>query len=206
MTVNPYINNYFYTETQNLISNIIQESIQFNGIDVKYITRNFETFDEFFGEQVEGIFDDAFTIEMYLNNSQFYGGEHFVLSKFGIEQRDSMELVVHQERFRDVTSLDSPREGDLIYFPFSKMLLEVNYVEKEENFYALGKNYIFKLQCTTKHYNNETFNVDSDVDDITDTYQNTGTTTNIPNADNDLIDDLGEEFVDFSVDNPFGNT
>jgi hypothetical protein len=42
-------------------------------------------------------------------------------------------------------TLIRPREGDLIYFPLSKSLFEINFVEHENPFYPLGKLYSYQI-------------------------------------------------------------
>ena len=38
-----------------------------------------------------------------------------------------------------------PKEGDLIYFPLGDRLFEIKYVEHEQPFYQLKKNYVYTL-------------------------------------------------------------
>ena len=39
-----------------------------------------------------------------------------------------------------------PREGDLVYFPLGQRLFEVKFVEHEDPFYQLGKNYVLSIE------------------------------------------------------------
>ena len=48
-----------------------------------------------------------------------------------------------------------PREGDLIFFPLGQRLFEVKFVEHENPFYQLGKNYVYELKCELFEYEDE---------------------------------------------------
>jgi len=69
-----------------------------------------------------------------------------------------------QTRFPTITR---PREGDLVYFPLSKSLFEINFVEHENPFYQLGKLYSFRLTCELFSYDQE--NVSTGTTDIDST-------------------------------------
>jgi hypothetical protein len=89
-----------------------------------------------------------------------------------------MTVVLSKKRFnKEVTtndiSINRPREGDLIYFPLSKTLFEINFVEHELPFYQLDKNYVFTLTCETFTYSAENFNTGNEtIDSVNDFKQN----------------------------------
>jgi len=83
-TTNLYFNNFAYSGEQNLIENLIIESIKIYGIDVYYLPRTFVNKDNLFGEDVLSKFDVAFPIEMYIKNVTGFEGEGDFLSKFGL--------------------------------------------------------------------------------------------------------------------------
>ena len=60
-----------------------------------------------------------------------------------------------------------PKEGDLIYFPLGDRLFEIKYVEHEQPFYQLKKNYVYTLRCELFQYEDEV--IDTGVDEIDDT-------------------------------------
>ena len=68
MAINPYFNNYNYAPTQNLIEDIVLESIKQYGIDVYYIPKKFNKLDNIFGEDILQEYKNIFNIEMYLEN------------------------------------------------------------------------------------------------------------------------------------------
>jgi hypothetical protein len=101
-----------------------------------------------------------------------FQGQGDLISKFGIELKDRVELVVGKRSFEEiVTRSDSeisrPTEGDLVYFIDSDTLFEINFVEHENPFYALGSLYTYVLSCEAFTYTHEDFDTDQNfIDDI----------------------------------------
>lgn len=190
MTTNPYFNsNYFGQPEQDLTESLTVESIQMHGIDVKYIPRTLVAYDHLLGEDALSSFNDAYTIEMYIKSFDSWGGDSDFLSRFKLEIRDEVTLQVSITRFNEViTALDEdikrPMEGDLIYFPFSKRVFEIKFVEHEEVFYQVGKLFTYEIRQKLFEYNAETFDTgDENIDRIVDLMP----TTNLP-----LINIVGE--------------
>ena len=107
---------------------------------------------------------------MYVENTDGFGGDGDLLSKFGVEIRDSVNLIVSNRswehlvsRFQDPTEV-RPQEGDLIYFPLVNGLFEINYVEDETPFYQLQNVPTFKLSCQQFEYNNQ--EIDTGVSEV----------------------------------------
>ena len=50
---------------------------------------------------------------------------------------------------------DRPNEGDLLYFPYRDLLLEIKYVDDVSQFYQLRKNYTYTLTCEPFEYEDE---------------------------------------------------
>ena len=48
-----------------------------------------------------------------------------------------------------------PNEGDLIWFPITKHLFEIQFVEVERPFYQLGRNFVWECQCELFEYSDE---------------------------------------------------
>ena len=59
-----------------------------------------------------------------------------------------------------------PREGDLIWFPLGEKLFEIKYVEHEQPFYQLEKNYVYQLRCELFRYEDEV--IDTGIEDVDD--------------------------------------
>jgi len=63
--------------------------------------------------------------------------------------------VVNAESSFDISNYIRPREGDLIYDPITKFLLEIKFVDHDVEFFALGRNYQYYLSCEAFQYQNE---------------------------------------------------
>jgi len=168
-------NSYFRTNIgseQRLIEDLTVESIKMYGQDMVYIPREFLNRDDVFGEDLLAEFTKTYSIEMYIESVDGFEGEGDFMSRFGLQIRDSINLVVAKKRFdmivgRADTSITRPREGDVIYFPLSGGLFEVKFVEHENPFYQLGKLYTYKLSCELFKYNQESFSTgDSVIDSV----------------------------------------
>jgi len=164
MATNIYFQNSI--PDQNLLNEIHREVIQQAGIDVMYIPRTIVKEDLVMNEDVLSQFDNAYEIEMYVKSSDNFGGPDDAISKFGLDIRDELILVVHAESFKFATNITTPLEGDLIYFPLSKGLFEIKFVEDEQPFYQVGKNYVFELTCEVFQYGEEKIDTGTDADKV----------------------------------------
>ena len=175
---------------QNLVQDLINEQLRMYGIDVTYIPRKFVNKQSIIEEVQSSKFDDNFTIEAYLQNYDGFQGNGDILTKFGITLKDEVQLIISKERFTDfirpfmdqmdddeVEFFDTPREGDLIYFPLGKKLFEIKYVEVEKPFFMLRKNYVFELRCELFEYEDEV--LDTGIDSIDKTVLDEGFITTL---------------------------
>ena len=159
---------------QRLIQNLINEQLQIYGVEVTYIPRKFVNKQSIIEEVQSSKFDDNFLIEAYVNTYEGYSGAGDIMTKFGVSLRDEITLTISKERFEDFIApflnddeyelATRPREGDLIFFPLGTRLFEVKFVEHEQPFYQLGKNYVYQLQCELFEYEDEV--IDTGVDEI----------------------------------------
>lgn len=177
MPVNVYFNPAVQTE-QNLYENLIIESMKTYGIDVYYIPRNITRLDNLLNEDIASTFGSAYLIEMYLEDTSGYAGEQTIMSKFGLEIRDTSNWIVSKRRWEEFIGIQNneivagrPNEGDLIYIPITGSFHEIKFVEHESTFYQLGNIFVYKLQCETFEYANEKFSTGVDIiDGIENTY------------------------------------
>lgn len=175
--LNPYLNSATvgYAHTQDLYESLVIENIQISGQDYFYIPRTLsDRVDQVFGEDVLSSFDSYTEIEMYLSDFTGYSGESEMLSKFGMEIRDTASFIISRKRYTELVVPNVPAdrnenikwrpcEGDLIYAPFSKSLFEIKFVEDEApGFYQINKKYVWALRCELVQLNNENFNTGSD--------------------------------------------
>lgn len=159
MATNPYINLTSVQSEQNLVEDVTIEIIKTMGQDCIYVPRKALQIDRVFGEDPTSFFEKAYTIEMYIMSFRGFDGTD-VISQFGIEIKDKVSLLISRKRFKEqVTfsdaSITRPREGDLIYFPLSKSLFEINFVEHENPLYPLGKLYSYQITAELFTYSYE---------------------------------------------------
>lgn len=168
MATNLYFNNFGSSPEQRLVEDLMIETIKINGIDAYYIPNTNETArDLLYGEDPLKKFNAAYPLELYITNVDGYEGEREFFSKFGLEIRNNMSVIVSKRSFaRWVPSSRyvRPREGDLIYIPFLSQtgeLYEIKYVNYSEAFYVLGNKYPFfyKLELEKFKYSQETIDV-----------------------------------------------
>lgn len=89
---------------KNLYSDLVKEAIQIFGHDVYYIDRTTVAIDNVLGEDSLSKFTTQVPIEMYVEDAEGgYQGEKELMSQFGLENRNELTLVVHKERFQDLT-------------------------------------------------------------------------------------------------------
>lgn len=158
-------NVYFSHGTKNeqyLVEDLIIESLRMYGNEVYYIPRTLVSKDEILGEDRLSEFKTAFPIEMYFENIDNFAGQGAFIQKFGLMVEQSATLVVARRRWDqfvgryEVSILPHrPAEGDLIYFPLSKGLFEIKFVQHQDPFYQLGKLYVYKLQVELFQYSSE---------------------------------------------------
>jgi len=205
MAINPYF--YNNTNEQNLVEDITVEIIKATGQDCLYVPREYLSIDKVFGEDPGSSFTTTYTIEMYLQSFKGFDGTD-IITQFGIEIKDKVSLVFARRRFKEEvtnknTAITRPREGDLIYFPTSKSLFEINFVEHENPFYPLGKLYSYLITAELFTYSYE--KIDTDIpalDSVSSGTKDTSGSTIIPLNNiigttagiNDVIDDEADLF------------
>ena len=175
MATSVYFNNFSPSVINEnmLLEDLIVESIQIMGHDIKYLPREvYDQADDVLGESVNSKFTRAYGIEMYLANVEGYEGDGDFFSKFGLEIRDTSNFVVSRrsfEKYVPSTIASRPREGDLIFVPLLAKIFEIKFVEEELLFFSLGKRnpYIYELRCEVFRFSNEDFETgDQVIDDL----------------------------------------
>lgn len=187
MGTNLYFNNYptrSVTNEQLLIEDLVIEAMQIRGMDVFYLPRSTrDEVDYLYGEDTLKQYVKAYPIEMYLENVTGMDGEGDFISKFGLEIRDEVTLLVSRRRFKAIVPQIRPNEGDLIYIPLLQNFFEINFVEHENDqamFYTLGRGrggnvYVYALKLRQFNFSNEIVQTGvKEIDEqIRDNYQRT---------------------------------
>jgi hypothetical protein len=174
MATSPYFNNYKSHGEQNLVEDLIVESIKIMGFDAYYLPNDNEAArDLLYGEDPVKKFESAFPLEMYLSSDPTdYIGQKDVFSKFGLEIKDDVNVLVSRRSFQQrvpQNTFTRPREGDLVYVPFlngTGELFEIKFAEQAKDFHTLGRvqPYFYELYLEKFKYSQEI--IDTGVTDI----------------------------------------
>jgi hypothetical protein len=225
MTTNPYTNNTTYKPTQNLLEDLAIESIKMYGLDVYYMPRRFTKKNYIFGEDALSYFKDHFKIEAFVENNTAFEGEGILLGKFGVEVQQNITLSVSRKRFAQEASklptltdrpiqLTAPMIGDLIYFPLSKALFEIKFVDAHQIFFQQGQLYTYSVNCELFKYSMEEIKTgNTEIDSIqenivsefgTDTDPDGKYIMNIKDDnDNEELQLEADNIIDFTEKDPF---
>jgi hypothetical protein len=149
---------------QNLYEDLIIESLGIYGQDVYYIPRTLVNRDNVLNEDPASTFDDAYLLEMYIENTEGFEGAGDLYSKFGLEIRDDATFIVSRRRWESRVGVFSsnlvdprPQEGDLIFLPMTNSFFEISFVEDDSPFYQLSNLPVYKMQCSLFEFNDEEF-------------------------------------------------
>lgn len=161
------------TSEQGLAQDLIDEHIKIHGSTVYYLPRTLNNVDNLFHETTTASFTAAVQIEMYMKSyDKFDGLQDDTITQFGLRNNDALTWVVSKRRWQEEfdgnfagqLADDRPAEGDLIYFPLTKGLFEIKYVEHQSDMYQLGDFYSYELRCELFEYSDE--EIDTGVDEI----------------------------------------
>lgn len=215
MATNPFFSNYSFFNEQQLIDDLVIESIQVYGVDTFYLSRQSTSFDHIMNEDSLTIFDAAYNVDLYIKSVDGFQGEGDFLSKFGLQIRDTATFTIAYRTFeRFVTRLTPeitrPREGDLIYMPMNNKFFKITFVEHESVFYQTGSLQVYDLKCELFEYSNERF--ETGIEDIDNHYEahKTDDITSLesmydvdPIAKNLFYEERGNDIIDFTELDPF---
>jgi hypothetical protein len=177
--------------------------MQIKGMDVFYIQRTTrDRIDYLYGEDPTSEFRKAFPIEMYIENVTGMDGEGDFISKFGLEVRDEVTLLVSRRRFKSsVNSISRPREGDLVYLPTFTAFFEITFVEHENDqamYHTLGRGrggnvYLYALKLKQFVFSEEI--IETGIEDIDLNARNYYKKTRLPLANTGSGSFIPEEVV-----------
>lgn len=229
MALNPYITASTGTQgevsEQDLLADLVEESIQMWGQEFLYIPRTLIGKDEILGEDRLSKFEYAYPLEMYIENPTGFIGQNEFVSKFGLYIEQSIQVSVSRRRwYQEVGSkqtsilLERPAEGDLVYSPLLKRLFEIKWVEKETGFFQLGSLPVWKMTIELFQYASERLDTGVPEVDAFESLKSFDTTilNDTPDANGNVGVDKPESYGDsekfktesvgvvFDSNNPFG--
>ena len=132
------VNSIFHTSNlhslateRSLYQDLVKEAIQIYGHDVYYINRDTVALDTILGEDSLSTFTKQTPIEMYVEDSEGFGGDKEIISQFGLENRNEITFVVSKERFQQMDSQLAIESGTDT--TGGGILLEAGSIDQTEN-------------------------------------------------------------------------
>lgn len=200
--LNPYFLHGSKSE-QGLIQDLVNEQLRMYGQEVIYMPRRYIKEQSVIKELIASKFEQGYPIEAYLSNSDGFGGQGDILSKFGVRSTDEITLIISKERYElsilpfikdlaDRKKANRPQEGDLIYFPLDNSIFEIKYVEGKRPFYQLNNLYVYELRCELFEYEDEI--IDTNIEEVDMSVQKFGymqTLTMVPSNSTVAIASVG---------------
>lgn len=203
---------------QNLIlEKLHHEAIQIHSIRASYIPRKLIAEDSVLGEDRLSQFNDAYPIDLYLQNVDGFEGQNSFASKFGLMIQSGATVLISKKgwgqtvgQFGKTILPNRPTEGDLIYIPMTKGLFEIMFVNHQTPFYQLGQYYSYQMTIELFRYSSE--KIDTGIAEI-DVFEiaHTTDTTLRPDLDTLLREADNKKFTERTTDlildtnNPFGD-
>lgn len=173
MPTNVYFNNYNSIAEQRILEDLIVESIKIMGFDGYYLPNDNDLArDLLYGEDPVKKFQSAFPVELYLSNYQGYEGQEDFFSKFGLEIKNNVKVIISRRTFEQrvpQNTFTRPREGDLIYVPFLNgygEVFEITFTEQAKDFFQLGRKAPYFYELTLEKYKFSQELIDTGVYDI----------------------------------------
>lgn len=194
MPKNRFFNFTNLPKEQSLISGLKRESIEIFGQDMYYIKRDSSDYNALLGDDLFQNYKNATLICLYPENIENFGSNKEFMAKFGFTLQDTCNFLLHKDEFK-LTGLEKPEPGDLIKWPTTNRLFKINFVDYDYQFYQLGQNSVYQLQCELFKYSSENIETNIKEIDIFKEFQNNDTIDNDPvlpdnNIINENIDDI----------------
>jgi len=188
-------------QEQKFMENLIIESIEIYGQNIYYLPRTYVNKDTILNEVESSEFNQALQVRAYVNNVDGWEGQGELLSKFGIRIEDKTTFIFSRSKFEEKVDDNAalnvegrPNEGDLIWFPITKHLFEIKFVEVERPFYQLGKGYVWECQCELFEYSDEEIDTGvAEIDAIETAFANAIKLVMDPGGSGDFT--VGEEVI-----------
>jgi hypothetical protein len=158
---NSLFDNYNNFDEQFLHDGLVQESIEIFGEGMYYMPRRTGNLDRLYTEDDQDYFDTVHLTTFYIKNVDGFEGQGNFMSKFGLEIRDQITLVVSNTIFNEdvgvAEEITRPREGDLIYFPLADKVFEITFVNKFTMYFPLGASPSYNITCQLFEYSGQKF-------------------------------------------------
>ena len=125
-------NNY----DKNLFASYAQEAIKIHGIDLIYLTVQFNDNKEpIYGEDTKPLITGRYKIRGYAELIE----EDIILRRFGFGSDDTMRIQIDVKEFNEVLNNTVPKAGDFIWIEYMKRLFVVTNVDAESAIFLQKK-------------------------------------------------------------------
>lgn len=197
----PLYSNSFSATSQNsrneqiLIQSMVNESINANGVTIRYMPRYNSYVDEVFNEAPDAEFSKGYLADIVIKSAAGFEGEGDVLTQYGMEMKEEFDFVIGITRWQDLHASwingltddeakakyqrSRPLEGDLVVVPFGRVAANSNqYFPKvfeilhvttfhDGAFFQVGDNYQYGIKARLFDLSNEDLNFSPRVVDET---------------------------------------
>jgi len=143
---------------------ILKEAVHVFGDDFQYIVVQQKAADMVFGEYLKLIMSTAIDMILFQEEKDNWGGSGIVFSSIGASITDAMTLYGAKSYFEGLNV--TPKIGDLIFFPKTKRLFEVQFIEDESPFYPLGDSVCWFLKCELYAHNKTKANMKTNIQSV----------------------------------------
>lgn len=218
--LNPYINQYKHSSTQDLVESLVIQQIKMTGTNIVIFDKKYsDVYDMLLNEDRLHDFKKGITIEVHIDDVQEFNGMGNQLSFFGLELKDKITFTVSKKRYNceyiefnsipPSSFINRPLEGNLVFLPLNNTLYEISRVVEDEEFLKTGNNFIWKMQCELFNPNTESIDFNEELEDV-DTNSLVNNFEHFTHNDLDLdihnstINEL--ELEDIEIDNPIKQT
>ena len=198
-----------------LMNDLFEGGVRLYGNDIIYIRQEYLNVEDTFGEHLTKILDKSTPMMAFIEDTEGWGGEGDMFSKFGLRNIEDMKMQIPKNMFHDLGWY--PRVGDLIYTPVAKALWEIESVhdDKDNTFRPLGQYVSYIIGCKSYLYDH----VEASEELLASEDQHIETSTKVLFGDgsetdnavvvdvtekNDPIEQAKQGVVDDSEDDPLG--
>jgi hypothetical protein len=198
---------FFRGNEFNTFHNINNEFCEMFGVQVFYFEKALVSPDYLYGEDALMKFEHKHEMTLYVVNTGNWEGPGDIYAKFGLEYTDEAIFTIQKDKFTEVTGLERPCLGDLLYLPWTKEknVLQISHADPEAPFYHLGDWSIWTIKAKRFQFSREDVSlqlVDSAAPNLKDDIAEV----------NDLFDDVPEivveieeeSIIDTTESDPFG--
>lgn len=218
--VSPYFNHVECKEEQDLYHDLARETIYLGGVEVLYIRvpqLDSEHLDRLF---LENRFEElkkanAYVLDMWIANPPNHIEGQELFAKFGFSQAQQCTFYCAVRYFREVFGDETrPEEGSYIFVPRWKNdtfgpedMWKINSVTvDDETAHALGSPLHFRIHTERAKYTHQQIeDLHIEASDVAAEMLGTIKQGKEVKNDDDILEQLGKDILEFDEKNPFGN-